>query len=144
MEVIIRSTPEEAIATAVRTTSRLLREKPEAVPGPATGSAPLLLYRELVRLHREQRLDFSKITAFNLEECGCLDPKHKAQAVAGAVEDPIAAMNPAPSLQLLPRTNMFPDAGAASVLQPAEYYQSVYDHNLDWQKDARKTKSPIR
>jgi glucosamine-6-phosphate deaminase len=38
------------------------------VLGLATGSTPVGLYRELVRLHREAGLDFSRIVTFNLDE----------------------------------------------------------------------------
>jgi len=34
----------------------------------ATGSTPLGLYSELVRLHREEGLDFSRVVTFNLDE----------------------------------------------------------------------------
>jgi glucosamine-6-phosphate deaminase len=36
--------------------------------GLATGSTPVGLYRELIRLHREGGLDFSKVVTFNLDE----------------------------------------------------------------------------
>ncbi len=39
-----------------------------AVLGLATGSTPIGIYRELIRLHREERLDFSKVVTFNLDE----------------------------------------------------------------------------
>ncbi len=38
------------------------------VLGLATGSTPVGLYRELVRLHREAGLDFSRVVTFNLDE----------------------------------------------------------------------------
>ena len=40
----------------------------KAVLGLPTGSTPLGVYRELVRLHREEGLDFSDVVAFNLDE----------------------------------------------------------------------------
>ena len=39
-----------------------------AVLGLATGSTPIGVYRELIRLHREQGLDFSRVETFNLDE----------------------------------------------------------------------------
>lgn len=39
-----------------------------AVLGLATGSTPIAVYRELIRLHREEDLDFSHVVAFNLDE----------------------------------------------------------------------------
>ena len=44
--------------------------------GLATGSTPMGLYRELVRLHREERLDFSRVVTFNLDEYLGLPPEH--------------------------------------------------------------------
>jgi glucosamine-6-phosphate deaminase len=54
----------------------LLRRKPDAVLGLATGSTPLGLYQELIRRHREQGLDFSNVTTFNLDEYCGLQPSH--------------------------------------------------------------------
>src|SRR5262249_4677078 len=36
--------------------------------GLPTGSTPVSLYRELIRLHREAGLDFSRVITFNLDE----------------------------------------------------------------------------
>ena len=44
------------------------REGRFAVLGLATGSTPIGVYRELIRLHREERLDFSRVETFNLDE----------------------------------------------------------------------------
>ncbi|HZT80765.1 MAG TPA: glucosamine-6-phosphate deaminase, partial [Gemmataceae bacterium] len=38
------------------------------VLGLPTGSTPVGLYRELIRLHREEDLDFSRVVTFNLDE----------------------------------------------------------------------------
>jgi glucosamine-6-phosphate deaminase len=39
-----------------------------AVLGLATGSTPIGVYRELIRLHKEEGLDFSNVITFNLDE----------------------------------------------------------------------------
>src|SRR5262245_53556542 len=46
-----------------------------AVLGLATGSTPLGVYRELIRMHREDRLDFSNVISFNLDEYYPMDPR---------------------------------------------------------------------
>jgi glucosamine-6-phosphate deaminase len=74
MEIIIQPNPEAASAIAARMVARLLREKPDAVLGLATGSTPLLLYRELVRM----KLDWSRAATFNLDEYVGLAPDHPA------------------------------------------------------------------
>ncbi|MBD3274633.1 MAG: glucosamine-6-phosphate deaminase [Candidatus Marinimicrobia bacterium] len=53
-----------------------VRRKPDSVIGFATGSTPLGTYKELIRMHRESGLDFSKITTFNLDEYVGLRPEH--------------------------------------------------------------------
>lgn len=78
MEVIIHPDAESASIYAARLIAHLLIKKPRAVLGLATGSTPLLLYRELIRKHREERLDFSGVTTFNLDEYAGLEPTHPA------------------------------------------------------------------
>lgn len=78
MEVIIESTQEAASLLAAKMIAGLVRSKPTAVLGLATGSTPLGLYRELARMHREEGLDFSKVTTFNLDEYVGLGPSHTA------------------------------------------------------------------
>jgi glucosamine-6-phosphate deaminase len=55
----------DRIATLIRT-KRAAGEP--AVLGLATGSTPIGIYRELIRLHREEGLDFSNVVTFNLDE----------------------------------------------------------------------------
>jgi len=72
MEIIIQPSAEAATSIAARIVARLLREKPDAVLGLATGSTPLLLYRELVAL----KLDWRRVTTFNLDEYVGLPQAH--------------------------------------------------------------------
>lgn len=44
--------------------------------GLATGSTPIGMYHELVRLHREEGLDLSQVVTFNLDEYLGLPPEH--------------------------------------------------------------------
>ncbi len=57
----------------------------------------------------------------------------KADAIAGAVEGPVTASNPASAIQLHPRATVIVDEGAASALANAEYYRYVYDNRPSWQ-----------
>ena len=58
--------------------ARLIRERSElgqtTVLGLPTGSTPVGTYRELIRLHREQGLDFSQVVVFSLDEYYGLSP----------------------------------------------------------------------
>ncbi|HKH82540.1 MAG TPA: glucosamine-6-phosphate deaminase [Gemmatimonadales bacterium] len=44
------------------------------VLGLATGSTPIGVYRELIRMHREERLSFTDVVSFNLDEYYPMDP----------------------------------------------------------------------
>jgi glucosamine-6-phosphate deaminase len=254
MEIIIQPDRESATDIAARIIARLLRDKPDAVLGLATGSTPQLLYQKLIAME----LDWSRVRTFNLDEyiglpkehpqsyysfmwenlfnhvnippenvhipdgnvedipafCReyerrilaeggidlqvlgigtdghigfneptsslasrtriktltqqtCKDnarffgseadvPKHvitmgigtimearhnlllafgsqKADAIAGAVEGPVSAINPASILQMHPAVTVCLDEGASSALRRAEYFKWVYANKPAWQ-----------
>ncbi len=68
MEIRIQSSYDELSRAAAIQVRNVLNSKPNAVLGLATGSTPLGLYKELVRMHQEEGLDFSQVTTFNLDE----------------------------------------------------------------------------
>ncbi len=76
MEIIVKDTVEEMSKAAARMVARAINAKPNAVLGLATGSTPLGLYQELVRMHKEEGLDFGQVTTFNLDEYVGLPNKH--------------------------------------------------------------------
>ena len=75
MEVVIAGLDELA-RLAAGSIATLLRSRPEAVLGLATGSSPLPIYSELVRLHVEEGLSFAQARAFTLDEYVGLPPEH--------------------------------------------------------------------
>ena len=76
MEVIINETYEQTMLAAAKVIAGILNTKPDAVLGLATGSTPVGLYKELIRMHTEEGLDFSKVATFNLDEYIGLPPSH--------------------------------------------------------------------
>ncbi len=76
MEVIIKQDAQSGSLAAAKVVARLVREKPNAVLGLATGSTPLKLYAELIRMHKEEGLDFSQVITFNLDEYIGLEKEH--------------------------------------------------------------------
>lgn len=68
MNVIIRDTYEEMSRYAAEIIASMIRQKPDCVLGLATGSTPIGTYRELIRMHKEEGLDFSGVKTFNLDE----------------------------------------------------------------------------
>jgi glucosamine-6-phosphate deaminase len=61
----IASTLARRIADVIRTANG---EGRPAILGLATGSTPIGIYRELIRMHRQEGLDFSNVVSFNLDE----------------------------------------------------------------------------
>ncbi len=68
MRVIVEQDLEGVSRRAAQFVTNLVRRKPRCVLGLATGSTPLGTYAELIRMHREEQLDFSRVVTFNLDE----------------------------------------------------------------------------
>jgi len=76
MRVVIVSDYEAMSRKAAEFVAEAVRNKANCVLGLATGSTPIGLYKELARLNREEGLDFSQVTTFNLDEYYGLAPDH--------------------------------------------------------------------
>jgi glucosamine-6-phosphate deaminase len=76
VEVIIQASALEASHLAARIMARLVRQKPQAVLGLATGATPLATYAELVRMQQRGEVDLRRVSAFVLDEFVGLDEKH--------------------------------------------------------------------
>jgi glucosamine-6-phosphate deaminase len=72
MEVIIQPTARAATRVAASLVAGVIRRNPAAVLGLATGSTPLSLYRELIAM----KLDWRRVTTFNLDEYVGIAPDH--------------------------------------------------------------------
>lgn len=72
----IHSNREAAIRFVAQEIAELIRAKPNAVLGLATGATPIPLYEELVRLHRQEGLSFSQVITFNLDEYQGIERSH--------------------------------------------------------------------
>jgi len=68
MEVVILPDPNAVAEFGAECIERLVRRRPDAVLGLATGSSPLGIYASLVRRHTEQGLSFEAARAFLLDE----------------------------------------------------------------------------
>jgi glucosamine-6-phosphate deaminase len=77
--VVIDETYDGIARRVARRIQDLIRERSASgkrtVLGLATGSTPIGIYRELIRLHREEGLDFSQVVTFNLDEYYPMSPQ---------------------------------------------------------------------
>jgi len=76
MEVVVKETAEQMSRLAAEMIADVVRNKPRCVLGLATGSTPEGTYEELIRMHKEDGLDFSQVVTFNLDEYVGLPGNH--------------------------------------------------------------------
>ena len=76
MEVVILPGGKQIASLVADAVESLLRSKPDAVLGLATGSSPLPVYDELARRHEQAGLDFSRAFGFTLDEYVGLETGH--------------------------------------------------------------------
>ncbi|WP_372365978.1 glucosamine-6-phosphate deaminase [Candidatus Uabimicrobium sp. HlEnr_7] len=76
MEVIILKEPHQIANKCADIFEQAIIEKNNAVLGLATGSTPMLLYKELVNRYERGRLSFRNVITFNLDEYVGLSPQH--------------------------------------------------------------------
>jgi glucosamine-6-phosphate deaminase len=72
--VLVSDQDELARLVARRIAELIRRQGGRAVLGLATGSTPVGVYRELIRMHRDEGLSFAQVVTFNLDEYYPMDP----------------------------------------------------------------------
>jgi glucosamine-6-phosphate deaminase len=77
---VVFDSPDAACQQVAAEIAQLIRKRSAAgrstVLGLATGNTPLPLYRELIRLHRDEGLSFKNVVSFNLDEYLGLERDH--------------------------------------------------------------------
>ena len=68
MRVVIEPNPGAAARFAARCVAELVTRKPECVLALAAGTTMVPVYREVVALHRRERVSFARTRAFDLDE----------------------------------------------------------------------------
>ena len=68
MKVIICENYEEMSAKAADIFAAQLTLKPDSILGLATGSTPVGMYKNLIKMNEAGKIDFSAVKTFNLDE----------------------------------------------------------------------------
>ena len=93
MEIVPLDSADEVAALAADTIEAAVRARPDAVLGLATGSTPLLTYRELIRRHRAGAgPSYDRVRCFTLDEYVGLPPGHPESyraTIARELTDPL-------------------------------------------------------
>jgi len=74
---LVKNDYENMSSDAAAIVAEAIRKKPNLVLGLATGGTPLGMYKELIRMHKKEGLDFSQVTTFNLDEFCGISPDNK-------------------------------------------------------------------
>lgn len=121
MKIFVEKDYEAMSKKAAEIFIEAIKEKPNIILGLATGSTPIGLYKELIRAHKEEGLDFSKVTTFNLDEYIGLSPDHPSSYEYFMREELFNHIN-------IPRENIhIPDGLAENI----EEYCKKYDEMID-------------
>lgn len=119
MEVIIQSSLHAASHLAARYIAARIRTKPDLVLGIPSGETPRTLFKELIRMHRDEGLDFGQVRVFGLDEFIGLDPAHPAAHRVQCHRDFLDHVN-------VPRDHIrFPAANAPDVATACEAYEEA-------------------
>ncbi|HEV2150394.1 MAG TPA: glucosamine-6-phosphate deaminase [Longimicrobiaceae bacterium] len=126
---------DEIARTVAHRIAEVMRAKREAggtpVLGLATGSTPIGIYRELIRMHREEGLDFSDVVTFNLDEYYPMDPKSIHSYHRYMWENLFEHINVRPENVHVPRGDLPREEVEAHC---AAYEQAIRDHGgIDFQ-----------
>lgn len=76
MKILVVKNYDEMSKIAAKELSQVINNKPEAILGLATGGTPVGMYKELIDMHKNNELDFSKVTTVNLDEYVGLSGEH--------------------------------------------------------------------
>lgn len=86
ISVMIYDNQQVASAAVAQQIAQLIEDKKaigeKVVLGLATGATPIGVYKELIRLHREEGLSFQNVVTFNLDEYFPMQPTAKQSYVA--------------------------------------------------------------
>ncbi len=102
MRVVIEKNSELMSQCAADIVEHVIRRKPDCVLGLATGSTPIGLYQELIRRNRDESLDFSQVTTFNLDEYFGLSPDHEQSYHYFMKQNLFDHLNPPPKATHVP------------------------------------------
>ncbi|NLY85679.1 MAG: glucosamine-6-phosphate deaminase [Tissierellia bacterium] len=121
MKIFVEKDYEAMSKKAAEIFIEAIKEKPNIILGLATGSTPIGLYKELIRAHKEEGLDFSKVTTFNLDEYIGLSPDHPSSYEYFMREELFNHIN-------IPRENIhIPDGLAENIEEYCKKYEEMID-----------------
>jgi glucosamine-6-phosphate deaminase len=121
VDIRIFDTADDAAAALASRVARALAEQPDIVLGLPTGRTPVATYAQLRRLHAAGEADFSRATAFNLDEFAGADASYPGSFRAFMEQHLFAGVN------LDPRRIHFLNGAAPDLDAECDRYESAID-----------------
>ena len=127
--IIVKDKKEMGVRAAQLVAEDMKRKVGPYVLGLATGSTPLTLYSEWIRMHKDEGLDFSTCISFNLDEyvglCGTHDQSYRY----------FMNVNLFDKVNINKRNTFVPDGLAKDVDEFCERYEGMIDDvgGIDYQ-----------
>lgn len=118
MRVVVIRSSREACEAVARHIAAVIRKMPNLVLGLPTGRTPILVYDALADLYDRGRVDFSRVTTFNLDELEGLgrgDPRSYHAFMRRHLFDRV---------NLLPRRRFIPNGAARDPHREAARYET--------------------
>lgn len=106
MAEVIITTEDNAGELYARCVADLIKDKPDAVLGLATGSSPLCAYQHLADLVHRENIDVSRVRGFALDEYAGLDPAHEQSYRSTITRTVVQPVGLTPELVHVPNGNM--------------------------------------
>lgn len=112
-EVIIVSSQEEAGKIYARCVADAIKANPQIVLGLATGSTPLMAYKQLAQIVKEENIDVSQVRGFALDEYAGIDVNHPESYHSVIRREVVEPVGLNPELVNVPNGNLdtLPHAG---------------------------------
>jgi glucosamine-6-phosphate deaminase len=76
MEIVVCKTKEEASKLAAEMINAAVKKNPKTVLGLATGSTPVLMYKEIAKAVKAKKVSYKDVKSWNLDEYVGLAPTH--------------------------------------------------------------------
>lgn len=76
MKILVEKNYEAMSKKAAEEMAEVVKEKNDCVLGLATGGTPVAMYKELIKMYQNGKLDFSKVSSINLDEYRGISGEH--------------------------------------------------------------------
>lgn len=119
MLVIIHPEKESASVQAAKIVANQVKRNPNSVLGLPTGNSPLPMYSELIAMHRDEGLDFSNVTTFNLDEYFGITREHPQSFYRYIHENFLDHVN------VNPENSHIPDGASKDFAKTSAKYESA-------------------